>query len=189
MAETKSWKEMTDWMADLLERRTGEGVEAWNTKIKKKSFADEASLRGWLKSEGITGYAQSLLVMETFGYPEFLTASADELVEGQYADRPHLRPVLDTILSRLSEVGETTVQTRKGYVSLVTPRRTYAVIQPTTRKRVDLGLRLDDPPEGRMIPAKGIGNGDVGLRIALRSPDEVDDEVIDLMTRAYRANS
>jgi hypothetical protein len=38
----------------------------------------------------MTGYAQSLLVMECFGYPAFFLASADELIEGQYADRPQL---------------------------------------------------------------------------------------------------
>jgi hypothetical protein len=189
MAETKSWKEMTDWMADLLERRTGEGVDAWKERIQQRGFSDEQALRAWLEKQDVTGYAQSLLVMETFGYPEFLMASADELIDGQYSDRPHLRPVLDAILTRLPEVGESTIQARKGYVSLVTARRTFAVVQPTTRKRVDLGLRLEDEPEGRLIRAKGIGNGDMPLRVPLASPDDVDDEVIDWMKRAYQVNS
>jgi len=189
MADTKSWKEMTDWMAGLLERRTGEGVDAWNERIKRRSFSDEHALRAWLEKQDVTGYAQSLLVMETFGYPEFLMASVDELIDGQYSDRPQLRPILDVILSRLPDVGETTVQTRKGYVSLVTPRRTFAVVQPTTKNRVDLGLRLEDSPKGRVVPAKGIGNGDRPLRIPLTSPNEVDDEVIDWMKRAYQVNS
>ena len=38
-----------------------------------------------------SGYPQMLLVMERFGYPDFLLASADELIDGQYADRPELR--------------------------------------------------------------------------------------------------
>ena len=42
-----------------------------------------ASLRRWLETQGVQGYAQSKLVMERFGYPQFLTASSDELVEGQ----------------------------------------------------------------------------------------------------------
>lgn len=189
MADTKSWKEMTDWMAGLLERRTGEGLDAWNQRIRQRGFSDEQALRTWLEKQEVTGYAQSLLVMETFGYPEFLMASADELIDGQYADRPHLRPVLDAILTRLPEVGEPTIQARKGYVSLVTTRRTFAVVQPTTRTRVDLGLRLVDEPQGRLIRARGIGNGDMPLRVALVAPDEVDDQVIEWMTRAYEANS
>ena len=62
-----------------------------------------------------------LLVMERFGYPDFLLASADELIDGQYADRPALRPILDEVLLRAAEVGEVDVQARKTYVTLVTP--------------------------------------------------------------------
>jgi hypothetical protein len=36
------------------------------------------------------------------------------------------------------------VPARKTIVSLVSPRRTFAVVRATTKGRVDLGLRLDD---------------------------------------------
>lgn len=96
--------------------------------------------------------------METFGYSEFLVASADELIDGQYADRPDLRPILDVIVAHLPRLGEVTVQGRKGYVSLLTPRRTFATVQPTTKHRVDLGLRLANPrPAGRLARASSMG--------------------------------
>ena len=72
-----------------------------------------------------------------------LTAEARELIDGQYADRAHLRPVLDAVLAALPGLGPVTVQARTTLVSLVTPRRTFAVVQATTKNRVDLGLRLD----------------------------------------------
>jgi hypothetical protein len=65
----------------LLKERTGEDVDVWNHRIKRKRFKDEKSLRGWLAEQGVTGYAQSLLVMERFGYPDFLLSSADELID------------------------------------------------------------------------------------------------------------
>src|SRR2546430_12032147 len=87
-------------------------------------------------------------------------AEADELIEGQYADRPQLRPILDAVLALLPALGPATVQSRKTIVSLVSPRRTFAVVRPTTKDRVDLGLRLDDAePGGRLHSAKGIGGG------------------------------
>ena len=51
----------------------------------------EAQLRRWLSGHGVTGYAQQLLVMERFGYPDFVLATADDLIAKQYADRAHLR--------------------------------------------------------------------------------------------------
>jgi hypothetical protein len=188
MGEPRSWHEMRDWCAELLLRRSGDTVETWNSRIRAHGFADEASLRQWLAEHGVTGYAQMLLVMETFGYPDFFSASADQLIDGQYADRPQLRPILDALLAIAPALGDVTVQARKTYVSLVSPRRQFAVVKPTTRKRVDLGLRLDHEPVGRLEPAKGVGNDSITVRIGLSSSDDVDDDVVSWLQRTYAAN-
>src|SRR6516162_10960680 len=100
---------MREWAAGLLLSRTGEDVAAWNRRAAAAGLGDEQALRAWLAGQGVTGYAQALLVWERFGYPDFLTASADELIDGQYADRPHLRPILDAILGAAAGLGEVTI--------------------------------------------------------------------------------
>jgi len=151
--------------------------------------ADEPALRKWLSAEGVTGYAQALLVWETFGYPEFLVADAEQLIDKQYADRPRLRPVFDAVLRTLPGLrGPVTVQARGTLVSLVSPRRTFAVLKPTTKSRIDLGLRLDSMrPEGRLREAKNLGQATV--RIPLTTSGDVDDEVRNWLTRAYNENT
>ena len=142
----------------------------------------------WLTKEGVTGYAQSLLVMERFGYPEFLLASSDELVDGQYADRLHLRPIFDAIIDAAAGLGQFVVQTRKTYVSLVTPKRTFARIQPTTKSRVDLGLRLEGRRVGgRLQPSKI--HETMQLQTSLTSPEQVDSEVLGWLHQAYEENT
>jgi len=188
--QTRDWREMNQWIADLLMKRTGEGVEAWNARIQAGKFVDEAALRAWLAEQGVTGYPQGLLVMERFGYPAFFLATADQLIDNQYADRPDLHPILDAILTRVATLGEVTIQTRKTYVSLVTPRRTFAAVQPTTKRRVDLGLRLEtEPLGGRIESAKSMGSGQVTVRIGLTSVEQVDDEVEQWLQRAYEENA
>src|SRR5262245_36537230 len=86
----KSWKQMRDWAAHLLCSRTGQDAAAWNRRVAAADLPGEQALRAWLDGQGVTGYAQALLVWERFGYPDFLTAKADELIAGQYADRPQL---------------------------------------------------------------------------------------------------
>ena len=113
-------------------------------------------------------------------------ADADELINGQYADRPGLRPVLDAVLAAAPALGPVTVQARKTIVSLVSPRRTFAAVQPTTKSRVDLGLRLDDmEPAGRLLAAKNLNSGSMNLRIALTGPGDLDEEAIGWLRRAY----
>jgi hypothetical protein len=174
--------------ARLLQERTGEDVAAWKRRIAKEQFKDEKSLRAWLTKQGVTGYAQSLLVWERFGYPDFLVASADELIDGQYADRPGLRPIFEALIDAAAGLGEVTIQTRKTYVSLVTPRRTFARIQPTTKNRVDLSLRLQGhKPGGRLQPSKI--HETTPLQISLTSVDDVDSEVLNWLQEAYDQNS
>jgi hypothetical protein len=188
MPEKRDWKAMQDMSARLLLERTGADVAAWNRRIAKEGFNDEPSLRLWLAEQGVTGYAQNLLVWERFGYPDFMLASADDLIEGQYADRPQLRLILDAILDLAAGLGAVTIQTRKTYVSLVTPRRTFARVQPTTRSRVDLGLRLEGhTPSGRLRPAKF--NETMRFQISLTAPEEVDTEALTWLQEAYDQNS
>jgi hypothetical protein len=127
-------------------------------------------------------------VWERFGSPDFMTTGAGELIDAQYADRPQLRPVLDAVLAALPALGQVTVQARKTIVSLVGPRRTFAVVQATTKNRVDLGLRLDnDKPGGRLLAARDIGAAN--LRIPLTGPGDIDEEVLGLLRRAYEENA
>src|SRR6266498_4456286 len=138
MAQTRDWQGMKAMSARLLQERTGADVDTWNQRIAQEQFRDEQHLRAWLTQQGVTGYAQSLLVMERFGYPDFFRASADELIDRQYADRPQLRPIFDAVISAAARLGDVIIQARKTYVSLVSPRRTFARVQETTKNRDDL---------------------------------------------------
>ena len=187
----RSWQEMREHEIRWLTERTGEGLEAWNSRIREQDFADEASLRKWLTEQGVTGYPAMLLVMERFGYPDYLQATADELIEGQYADRENLRPILDAIFALLPGVGNVEVQARKTYVALLTPRRTFAAVQPTTRSRIDLGVRLSpkQEPTARLERARNFGQSSVTHIIRLGSPEAVDDEVEGWLRKAYEINA
>jgi hypothetical protein len=186
--ETRDWQRNRDLWVRVLERQTGENVHAWNRRIGKQRLGSERKLRAWLTKRGVTGYAQSLLVMERFGYPDFVRATADQLIAQQYADRPNLRPIYDAIVRAAARCGDVVIQARKTFVSLVTPRRTFARVQAATRTRVDLGLRLASRrPGGRLQPSKV--HETMQLRVGLTTPDEVDSEVQEWLRQAYAENS
>jgi Domain of unknown function (DUF5655) len=188
MGQIRDWGAMKEMCAHLLKERTGEDVETWNQRIRQAELKNESELRRWLAAKGITGYAQKLLVMERFGYPDFLLASADQLVDGQYEDRPQLRAIYDAIIAAAAGLGEVVIQARKTYVSLVSRRRTFARIQPTTKSRVDLALRLEGrKPTGRLQPSKV--HDTMKLQISLSTVEEVDSEVLNWMQLAFKENS
>src|SRR6188508_79228 len=88
MPNERPWQEMRTGVEDQLRRETGVDYAAWNARIRDEPGpTSEAALRSWLSAQGIDGYPQMFLVYETFGYPAYFLASADELVDGQYRDR------------------------------------------------------------------------------------------------------
>jgi hypothetical protein len=187
----RSWAEMRDSITAMLVRDTGHDLAWWNEQADgHPQLTDEATLRAWLADQGVTGYKQMLLVMERFGYPDYLLASANELLDGQYADRPALRPILDAVVAAAQAFGPVDVQARKTYTSLLTPRRTFAAVRPTTRSRSDLVLRLDGvEPGGRLLDGRNSAGGGLNLRIALHSVADLDAEALDLLAQAYAASA
>jgi hypothetical protein len=192
MPETKaprSWREMYERITAQLVRETGADVATWNTRIRELGPTSAAALKSWLGEQGVTGYPAMLLGYETFGYPDYLQASADELIDGQYRDKPAIRPIYDRLIAELPNVGEVEVQARKTYVALIGPRRTFASIQPTTKTRIDVGLRFDDAAQAAGLePAKSIGQSSMTHKIGLSSPDDVNAETVGWLRRAYEAN-
>src|SRR5258708_38171324 len=70
-------------------------------------------------------------------------------------------------------------------------RRPRAIAaRPTTKTRVDLGLRIDGAePGGRLLDGRTIAGGTVNIRGALSAVDDLDDEAVGVLRRAYDANS
>jgi hypothetical protein len=173
-----------------LIERTGDGLETWNKRVLKSGKKDEAGLRVWLSENGVTGYPAMLLVMERFGYPDYLQTSAEDLIENQYADRPATRPIYDAFLALLPEIGDIEVQARKTYVAFLTPKRTFSALVPSTRTRSDLGLRLPAPQKAtaRLEVARNFPQSSVTHKVALTSADDLDDEVVGWIKAAYAEN-
>ncbi len=80
------------------------------------------------------------------------------------------------------------MQARKTYVSLITPRRTFARVQATTRNRLDLGLRLEkDSPGGRLTPSRI--HPTMPLQISFSSLEELDDEALESAAEGVQRES
>jgi uncharacterized protein DUF5655 len=187
MPEALDWRRFRDAQAERLKLVTGQDVAVWNGRIAQVAPSDPEALNAWLTTQGVTGYARQLLRWERFGYPDFMAATAGQLLDAQYGDRTALRPVYEALVAAALSLGDVTVQARKTYVSLRTARRTFARIQPTTRIRIDIGLRLDGlEPAGRLRP--GRIHDSMPVQLSFETLDDLDDEALDWLRKAYERN-
>ena len=194
-----TWQAMVDSNQALLLRKTGRDVAFWAGQARSAGIQNDAQLRAWMRDEhGVTGYAQYAVSWELFGYPEFMLRNADELIDGQYASHPQLRPIADAILAWASATDGVEIQMRKGYVSLHSPRRKFAQVTRTTNTTVDVTLRLDiqgldaaglgASPGGRLEAVKVRADDPFSRRIRLTSPDQVDEEMLEILAMALEQN-
>lgn len=181
-----SWREMVQWCEDLVLQRTGESAETWAQRAREDGMLEEAPLKEWMRERGIEGYAAGAVQWRVLGYPESFLQDADELLDAQYADRPHLRPMADALLAWAEEQGAT-VQLRKTYASLM-GRRKFAQVAPKTKSAVDVDLRVTPRLGGVVEVIRAHDGGPFDQRIRLRSLDDLTDEVFAAL-EAARAES
>lgn len=176
-----------------LKNKTGRTIEQWMAVLEGREGEKHGQIVKHLKGDhGVThGFANLIAHAFRDGGVEPAAAGGGDvptvdLVEAQYAGKESLRPIYDAILAHVEAFGDDLeVAPKKSYVSLRRSRQ-FALVQPSTKTRVDLGLRLDGvEPEGRLEVA-GSWNSMVSHRVRLTDPDQVDADVRRWLEAAYR---
>jgi predicted transport protein len=112
--------------------------------------------------------------------------AADQFAAQYAGAKAALRPIYDRLAEAATALGsDVALEPRKTYVALARGRQ-FGLIQPSTKSRVDLGLKLPGvEPTERLQAAAGFGSGQITHRVALTSEAEVDDEVLGWLKAAY----
>ena len=144
----------------------------------------------YLKTEhGFThGYANLVAMLAKDKAEQAAGAAPENPVDALYAgDRAHLRPIYDAILSKVQKFGKDVVESpKRTYVSLRRNKQ-FAIVQPTTKTRVDVGLVIKEMDPAGRLEAAGSWNSMCTHRVRLESADQVDEELIGWLKTAYEA--
>jgi hypothetical protein len=107
---------------------------------------------------------------------------ADALYAGAKAG---LRPLHDALLGEIRALGTFDIAPKKGYLSL-RRRKQFAMVQPSTTSRIDLGLILPAATQatGRLEPAATF-NPLFTHRVRITAATDLDDELHGWLATAY----
>ncbi len=172
-------------MVANMPEKTGKSLPQWLKIAKASKLAKHGEITKFLKAEhGLThGYA-SLIAHRALGNT---FDGGDELVDAQYAGaKADLRPIYDAILKEVRKFGnDVEVSPKKANVSLRRSKQ-FALVQPSTRTRVDVGLKLKGEPTTERLEASGSFSDMVSHRVRVTSVDEVDAELVGWLREAYQ---
>jgi hypothetical protein len=172
-----------------IEAQTGRAVADWVALLQARGPAKHGEIMAWLKAEHGLGH----------GYANHLAKRALEAAAPRDADDPvahlfadgkdALRPLYDALMAAALGMGaDVEVAPKKLNVSL-RRRKQFALVQPSTRTRLDLGLNLPGVPPAGRLEASGSFNAMVSHRVKLAAPADLDGEVLAWLRAAYDAAS
>lgn len=182
----KSPAEMQAAMVKNLATNTGKTLAAWVKIVKKSGLEKHGQMVALLKSEhGVThGYA-SLIAHSALGN-DFSPGSSGDLVAAQYAGpKAALRPIYDKLAQAIAKFGkDVEVSPKKAYVSMRRSKQ-FAIIQPSTKTRVDVGLNLKGAKPTARLEASGSFNSMCSHRVRVEAAKDIDKQLLGWLKEAY----
>jgi predicted transport protein len=140
-----------------------------------------------LKGEhGVThGYANTITIL----YRDQAAGGApaeQDLLSSQYTGaKAGLKSVYDALISGVSRFGsDIEIAPKKTYVSLRRSKQ-FAIVQPSTSSRIDLGLNLKGTDATERLEGGKVFSGMCTHKVRLSSTADVDAEVVGWLKQAY----
>lgn len=180
----KTPEQMVDAMIINLPEKTGKSLQAWHTLLGRQKLEKHGEMVRFLKSEhGVThGFANLIVAKFREG-----SAGAGDLVSVQYSGaKAHLRPIYDAFIAAAKKLGkDVEVSPKKTYVS-IRRNKQFALIQASTKTRVDIGLNLPDKAPTKRLEKSGSFNAMVSHRVRVADKSEIDAALIGWLKAAYK---
>ena len=184
----KSPEEMLESMVQNLKEKTGKTLEQWLKIAATTKLDKHGKLVDHLKAEHGIGHGYANLIAQRALQPAGGAAEGDDLVEAQYAGpKAALRPIYEKLIAALLKFGgDVEVSPKKAYVSLRRSKQ-FAILQPSTATRLDVGINLKGKPAKGRLEASGSFNSMVSHRVRVESAADVNPELVAWLREAYES--
>ena len=171
-----------------IAEKTGKTVPQWVGIVKKSGLQKHGEIVKFLKADhGFThGYAN--LVAHQALQSSAAHQDDQDLVTAQYAgEKAALKPIYEALIKVVNGFGaDVEAAPKKTYVSL-RRKKQFALVQPSTKTRIDLGINLKGKPPAGRLEASGSFNAMVSHRVRLEKAKDVDAAVKAWLREAYDA--
>ena len=181
-------EDATATMIANLPEKTGKSLDQWLVIVKKSKLEKHGDIVRLLKTDHGIGHGFANLIAHKSLASDAGSADSEDLVAAQYSGaKAALKPIHDKLIKVVEGFGkDVELSPKKAYVSLRRSKQ-FALIQPSTATRLDLGLNLKGvAPKGR-LEASGSWNAMVTHRVKLSNAIEVDAELKAWLKAAYDA--
>lgn len=175
--------EVLQTMINNMPEKTGKSLEEWFELLKPKSFEKHGEYMNFLKKEhGVShGFANTIVQL----YRKDPGETEDDLVTAQYEGKENLKPIYQKLVESIRSFGsDVEFAPKKTYVS-VRRKKQFAILQPSTKTRLDIGLNLKEAEPHGILEKAGSWNAMCTHLIKTSGPEDITVEVINWVKEAY----
>jgi predicted transport protein len=173
-------------MEETLLKNTGKTVDEWVEIVRATGIEKHSLIIKHLKEEHAFTHGFANMVAHAARQSAAASFEEDELITTQYSKgKEALKPIYDKLIKLIKKFGDDIeIAPKRANVSLRRARQ-FALIQPSTKTRIDLGLKYNESPGSERI----LGSGSFGTmctnRVQITAIEDVDDELIGFLKEAY----
>ena len=173
-------------MGESLKAKTGKGLDEWVATARAAGIAGHMALVNHLKSQHGLGHGYANMIVHAANESSSLSQDDDTLVEAAFdGARSHWRPLYDRLIALVQGFGDDVeLAPKKGYVSL-RRKKQFALLQPSTKDRFDIGLALKGEDAAGKLELAGSWNAMVSHRVRIAADEEADGDVARWLRAAY----
>jgi predicted transport protein len=172
-----------------IQEKTGKSVDDIRALAAAQGITKHGEAVAWLKSALGLGHGHASMLAKLILDPGSFARPDSARIEGQYTGKKaHWRSFYDRLLADVQRLGpDVGTDASDAYVSFVRNGKKFAIAQPSTADRFDLGIKLKGEPATEKFEAAGKWNAMVTHRVRISDPAQLDDEVMAWIARAYAA--
>ncbi len=175
-----------------IEQQYGKPLNEWIAIVKESGLTKHTEIVAMLKSQyGMShgsAHRVALKAREADAASIAKAAEAsgrDPVAELYSGKKAGLKPLHDALMTAITAFGDDIeLAPKKGYVSL-RRKKQFAMIQPTTAARIDVGLILKDVPVTERLESAANFNALFTHRVRVNTINDVDAQVIAWLKQAY----
>lgn len=182
---TDTVKNAMDSQIKNLEEKTGKKLDEWIQLVNSSGLQKHGEMVTMLKEQhGMGhGYANMLVHLAKQSHSGF--SEEETLVNEQFKGKEAMRPWYESILKEVRSFGDDVeVSPKKAYVSL-RRKKQFAILQPSTKTRFDIGLNLKESTPGGQLEDAGSWNSMCKYRVKIEGENDITPAVIGWLRKAY----
>ena len=169
-----------------LEEKTGKKINEWIAIVQKSGLEKHGEMVKMLKEKYAMGHGYANLVVH-YAKQNYAGAESNDTdwIAEQYKGKENLKPWYDKLMAGINAIGsDVELSPKKTYVSL-RRKKQFAIIQPSTKTRLDVGLNIKGLSPAGKLEAAGSWNSMCTHRVKIEDAKLIDKELLGWIKQAY----